>query len=138
MFYLISVRDIGVTKMNVFTMVWLAFVSSMTIGWQGAYAVYLFETQLNVPDAQFQEVNGYSGTIQAIGGITMVLFIGVIYDTFGRKIPMIWSIFVCIIGQFMFPFIKNEFEYYVASMFLVPLPILLVNPWIPDLVQEQS
>ena len=68
----------------------------------------------------------------------MMIFIGVVYDTFGRKIPMIISLVVCIIGQFSFPFLRDTFEFYVASMFLVPLPVLLVNPWIPDLIEEES
>lgn len=44
MFNLLTSREeIGVTKINVITMIWLAFVASMCLGWQGTFMVYLFE-----------------------------------------------------------------------------------------------
>ena len=63
---------------------------------------------------------------------------GVIYDTWGRRLPMIISLFVCIVGQFMFPIISTTSQFYFCSILLIPLPVLLLNPWIPDLIDEES
>ena len=100
--------------------------------------VYLFETQLHVPDDDYQKVNGIAGTISALGGIILMMLFGVVYDTWGRRLPMVISLCVCIVGQFMFPLITTEQEFYIVSIMLVPLPVLLLNPWIPDLIDEES
>ena len=67
-----------------------------------------------------------------------MIFFGVIYDTWGRRLPMIISLCVCILGQFMYPYITTMSGFYFVSVLIVPLPVLLLNPWIPDLIDEES
>ena len=63
---------------------------------------------------------------------------GLIYDVCGRKTPLIVFIIVTIVVEACFPFLKSAKEFYFATLFEIPLYIIVTNPFIPDLVDEES
>lgn len=66
------------------------------------------------------------------------MLMGVLYDLCGRKLPIIVFMVLSTIAYTSFPFLKNESEYYVSAFFLIPLPIISSNPFVPDLIHEAS
>ena len=76
------------------------------------------------------------GSISTSGTILLGLTIGLIYDVFGRKMPLIIFIIISAIAEAFFPFLRNENELYIAIIFLVPVHIIVTNPFIPDLIDE--
>jgi hypothetical protein len=63
---------------------------------------------------------------------------GLIYDTFGRKMPILIFLLICVLAEVSFSFLTNEYEFYMATIFLMPLQIIVTNPFIPDLIEEES
>lgn len=63
---------------------------------------------------------------------------GFIYDLYGRKTPMLIFLVFSAFAVFLFPFVQTEVDFYYVIVFILPLQILLSNPWIPDLVEVES
>ena len=63
---------------------------------------------------------------------------GFIYDTHGRKTPVVIFLIVSSLAFSSFPFLKNEQEFYLAAVFLMTLPIVNTNPFVADLICKES
>ena len=64
--------------------------------------------------------------------------LGVGYESFGRKGPVLIAFAMVIFGWFMMPFVHSVTGYYVATILLLCLPVLTFNPFVPDLIVESS
>ena len=64
--------------------------------------------------------------------------IGLIYDVFGRKVPLLIFVAILIVTELTFPFLTNVRQYYITAMFTSLLTIIITNPFIPDLIKEES
>jgi MFS family permease len=73
-----------------------------------------------------------------VGTILAGFFMGFIYDLYGRKTPMIIFLLFSSFAMFLFPFVHTEWEFYHVIVFILPLNILMGNPWVPDLICEES
>jgi len=74
----------------------------------------------------------YVGTISA--GFVM----GFIYDIYGRKTPLLIFLTMSVFAVGFFPFIQTVYDFYWAIVFIMPLNILMSNPWVPDLIEVES
>lgn len=72
------------------------------------------------------------------GSIFLNLIVGVIYDTHGRKIPIILFLTFTSLSLSSFPYLKSETEFYIAALFLITLPIVNTNPFVADLILKES
>ena len=72
------------------------------------------------------------------GYVIMSLILGLLYDVVGRRVPLMIAFIFVIFGQFMLPFIRTVAAYYISGVLFISLPVLLNNPWVPDLIQEKS
>ena len=72
------------------------------------------------------------------GSIFLNLIMGVIYDTKGRKIPIVLFLIISSVAYSSFPFLQNESEFYIGAIFLVALPIINTNPFVADLIRKES
>ena len=68
----------------------------------------------------------------------MSLASGTIYDLFGRKPPMLVFVFISCIAYSSLPFLESVFELYLFSILEIPVGALISNPFIPDLISEES
>ena len=70
------------------------------------------------------------------------LLIGMAYDVFGRRKPLLMSYVLTSIGLFMIPWGKGNhmiWSYYlIARFFVVAQNVTLACPFVPDLVLEES
>ena len=73
-----------------------------------------------------------------IGMILSNLFLGFAYDVLGRKIPIMIVFGAAIIGEFMLPFVHSIPAFYFAGMLGMFVPVITGNPFVPDLIMEQS
>ena len=85
------------------------------------------------------------GNIVSYCGIIVTvatLLIGMAYDVFGRRKPLLIAYFLTSAGLFMIPWGKGNkmiWSYYlIARFFVVSQNITLSCPFVPDLVLEQS
>lgn len=63
---------------------------------------------------------------------------GLIYDLYGRKVPLLFFLLLSSVVVFCFPFLEDEVDFYYAIIFVIPLHILASNPFVPDLIEEES
>ena len=68
----------------------------------------------------------------------MVLGIGIIFDTIGRRKPYIVAMFLASIAMGLFPFCTSATVYYILNALLAPLGNIRTIPLIPDLIKEES
>jgi hypothetical protein len=66
------------------------------------------------------------------------MVMGVIYDLYGRKTPVVIFLIVSSLAFSSFPFLKTEYEFYFAAAFLMTLPIVNTNPFVADLILKES
>lgn len=66
--------------------------------------------------------------------------IGVVYDTVGRRKPLLISVTIASIAFIVYPFIKHSILlYYVVNFLIVPFTVTgETMPFIPDLIKEES
>ena len=86
------------------------------------------------------EVAGYCGFIAQIFVIALDMFIGVIFDTVGRKLPTVIGFLVAgtaIIGT---PWFTEVYPWFLVMRVMISLGILpgLNTPLLPDYVQQES
>ena len=60
------------------------------------------------------------------------------YDTVGRRKPLLFAMGLATIAIFIYPFVTNFYVYLVISALIVPLNSLATLPFIPDLIVEES
>ena len=70
--------------------------------------------------------------------LPIVVNIGVVYDTFGRKMPLIIAWVLAIISFMIFPYTHNKYVFYLLNILMVPLNCTLTLPFVPDLIEEKS
>ena len=120
MFNLLEVRPIGVKKINVCSMFLLDFCIFLTFMWMLSYSIFLFEDQLDVPQIDLQKVSGKVLFIQSVVNLSLSLVIGLIYDTLGRKKPIVLVMIMTGATLIWIPFIPNVTQYYVAAALIAP------------------
>lgn len=64
--------------------------------------------------------------------------LGMIYDLYGRKVPMLVFLLISCVAIGSLPFLQTETDLYLYAIISIPLPILISNPFVPDLVHEDS
>ena len=79
-----------------------------------------------------------SGTITLIVNIPLVLVIGVLFDTVGRKKPYLIALVLALAYFTFFPICKSIILYYVLNAILKPLFSFIhtnkLIPFVPDLI----
>ena len=75
-----------------------------------------------------------AGTIKTCVTMVLMLTIGLIYDVFGRKTPLLIFVSILVLVELIYPFIENEMEYYTISAISSFFPVVITNPFIPDLI----
>jgi hypothetical protein len=63
---------------------------------------------------------------------------GFVYDIYGRKTPLLIFLVFSAFAVGMFPYIQTVYDFYWAIIMLMPLHILMSNPWVPDLIEVES
>ena len=119
-------------------MLLLEYFGMVIIYWQNTFLVFYLQEQLDVNKSELQKVITLSGSISTTGVIILGMAMGLIYDVVGRKTPLIIFIVVTIVVEAFFPFLKSAKEFYIATLFEIPLYIIVTNPFIPDLIEEES
>ena len=102
-------------------MLFLEFAGMVVLYWQAIYQVFFVQEQLGVAQKDIQRVISFAGSISTIGTILLGLAMGLIYDTFGRKMPTLIFLLICVLAEVSFSFLTNESEFYMAIIFLMPL-----------------
>lgn len=89
MFGVLEVRNIGLTKMNVVIMFLVTLISNGAFQFSQVYQVFIFEYQIKAPKDSYQDLGSNAGDIVAAVSMITNLTLAVVYDTKGRKIPLI-------------------------------------------------
>jgi len=66
------------------------------------------------------------------------MIIGLMFDSVGRKKPIVIFCIFGAITQFCIPFMSNVYMYYPVMPFLSFLSLAANNPYIPDLIEEKN
>lgn len=138
LFGCLSVRDCTITKANVIVMLLLEFCGMLQQRWSETYGVYFLKYQLHAKDTDYQDIARNTGSILVISSFLTNIFIGLIYDVFGRRRPIQVFLIIVVIGQCMYPFITTRLWFYIAAFMTAPLVVINTNPFVPDLFQENS
>lgn len=77
-------------------------------------------------------------SITVFGSIFLNVIIGVVYDIYGRKNPIMLFLILSSFAYMSFPYLKNETEFYIAACCLMALPIVNTNPFVADLILKES
>ena len=72
------------------------------------------------------------------GNLILNCVIGFIYDIFGRKVPIMIFMLISACGFAQVPFMTSESDLFLFALCLIPLPVIVTNPFIPDLIDESS
>jgi MFS family permease len=64
--------------------------------------------------------------------------LGTIYDIFGRKTPILVFLVISCLAFSSLPFLESVFELYIFAILEIPIGVLISNPFIPDLIDEES
>lgn len=67
-----------------------------------------------------------------------MLSIGVIYDTVGRRKPLLIASSLASIAFLVYPFNTSIAIYYIINVLIVPFTSLFGLPFVPDLVKEEG
>ena len=100
--------------------------------------IFYIQNELDVPVTELQTVSSNATSVVVFGSIFLNIVMGVIYDTIGRKAPIVIFLAITSMAFSSFPFLKNEKEFYLAAVFLIALPIINTNPFVADLIQKES
>ena len=122
---------------NVLSMLMLEFTGMLALAWWSASMIFYLQSQLNVPTADLQRVSSNAWSILVFGSIFLNLVMGIIYDTQGRKIPIVFFLVISSVAYSSFPFLHYENEFYIAAIFMVAIPIINTNPFVADLIMKQ-
>jgi len=128
----------GVKTLNVVTMLLVEFTGMLALAWWSVSMIFYFQNQLNIPTKDLQRVSSNGISIVVIGSIFLQCVIGFVYDTHGRKTPIIVFLAISTLALSSFPFLKNEQEFYYAAVFMMMLPIVNTNPFVADLILKES
>ena len=138
MFGLLKTRNIGVKKINLLSMWFLQFSSVLALMWTLLYQIYMLQEQVHISKSKLQGVISIAGQISQVGAIIAGFGMGFVYDIYGRKVPLLIFLVASSMAILFFPFIQNEYDFYWATIFILPLHILMSNPWVPDLIEVES
>jgi len=72
------------------------------------------------------------------GTFILNIVLGIIYDVFGRKTPILFFLVITCLAVAAYPFLESVEELYILAILLTPLPIVISNPFVPDLIHEES
>jgi MFS family permease len=128
----------GVKTINVVTMLLVEFTGMLAMTWWSASMIFYIQNELDVPVTELQTVSSNATSVVVFGSIFLNIVMGVIYDTIGRKAPIVIFLAITSMAFSSFPFLKNEKEFYLAAVFLIALPIINTNPFVADLIQKES
>jgi len=64
--------------------------------------------------------------------------IGVIYDTVGRRKPLLLASAIACGATLVYPFNTNIVIFYIINMLFVPWNAMVQLPFIPDLIKEEG
>ena len=87
-------RPIGVTWFNVFIIYLIAVGFTIPMQFQNQYITYLLKYDLGVPDSDAPDKIATVTMTQSTLSLFWQFFIGAIFDTYGRKKPLLLSFFL--------------------------------------------
>jgi hypothetical protein len=76
--------------------------------------------------------------IMVTGNFLIGLVIGLIYDVFGRKTPILIFLLIVCTAFIQVPFMTCEADLVWFAICLITLPCITANPFVPDLFHESS
>ena len=94
----------------------------------------------NVPEGELGSVIGATGSYAELSVIIFDLFIGVIFDTVGRVLPVLVGLIVIGFSFIAMPFFEKVYPSFLILRIMVSLGILpgMNCPLLPDYVAKQS
>ena len=119
-------------------MLLVEFAGMLAMTWWSASMIFYIQNELDVPVAELQTVSSNATSVVVFGSIFLNIVMGVVYDTIGRKAPIVLFLAITSVAFSSFAFLKNEEEFYFAAVFLIALPIINTNPFVADLIQKES
>ena len=94
----------------------------------------------NIKEKELPQKLGTIGTYTEVINIILECFLGVIFDTFGRKLPIIIGFFLAALSIGGIPLFKSLFPSYLILRSLISVGICIAGnaPLMPDYVQKES
>ena len=89
--------------------------------WNNTYDIYFIENVLKTPKNKVVAVQENNRMIQYLTQLPVTLAIGTIYDTYGRKKPLILAFSIAVIVFAVFPYNTNRYIYYFLNVLTVPI-----------------
>ena len=108
MFYVLKVRNIGISKMNVLIMFLLVFQGTLSFNFLLYYQTFLYKSQINATGDELAVIGSTSGQILSILTIIVSFGTAVVYDTCGRKIPMMIIMLFGAAQMFLLPLVGHD------------------------------
>ena len=130
----------GISKLNFFTFLLSQFITYMVVSYLLVLAILLLQENYEVKSEDIGRIAGGIGTYTEIIVIFYSIFIGYVFDTFGRKLPCIVGLLACAVGLIALPFGKQVYPTFFLLRTLISLGLItnITSPFIPDYVVESS
>jgi len=130
-----------VTTINIY--VWLIFIFLFVLsGWINTFNVFFIDRNILPLESERAETDTVQQTnriIAYIAGLPISLTTGVLFDTIGRRKPVLFASALASVALIAYPFNTNEYVYYLINLLIVPFSIAGDTvPFIPDLIKEES
>jgi MFS family permease len=136
----VKLRD-GVSKLNFLSFLLMYFVTFLAIYYLIMLSILLIEDpkHYNVPKADLGRVTGNVGFLAEILVLIYDPFMGVIFDTLGRKGPTVIGLIVGGVGLIGLPYGHTVYPTFFILRSLVSLGVVnpLNAPYLPDYVEPE-
>ena len=132
----------GIVKMNMVAYLLLSVSTGLALSMIYGTVTFILEDKnyYNLSEKVVGSNMGYIGMISEVAVLVLELFMGVILDTFGRKTPVIFGIFISAICLILIPLENTLYPGYLILRLIIGMgTIISVNaPFIPDYVSLES